>query len=185
VPIRGASRISDEFSYDSTEEQDEQKLDFVLTPFGDHLVDDLWSPLKMYDLQVMHLRGPIADDPQLPDRLDKIDGLAVFHPIDRYMYIIAPGRLYTSTEVKQNVEAALLNKSDFTNPLDGAKKKLRETHKGTIRTEGMNLFSVLYRNGTELHVNKKESDSNFESELKAAIESGAVLLAIKNEKELK
>lgn len=186
VPLRGFQKINDdEFSYGNTEEQEQQKLDLVMTPFGDQLLGDKWSPLSMYKLQVMHLRGPIADDPWLLDRLDKIEGVAAFHTVDRYTYILAPARLYSVTEVKQNVEEALLNKSSFVSSIDIAKKELRETHDNTQRSEGMNLYSVLYKNGTQLHINKFESDSSFELELRDGLQAGAVLIAIKNKEELK
>lgn len=186
VPLRGFQKINDdEFSYGNTEEQEQQKLDLVMTPFGDQLLGDKWSPLSMYKLQVMHLRGPIADDPRLLDRLDKIEGVAAFHTVDRYTYILAPARLYSVTEVKQNVEEALLNKSSFVSSIDIAKKELRETHDNTQRSEGMNLYSVLYKNGTQLHINKFESDSSFELELRDGLQAGAVLIAIKNKEELK
>lgn len=185
VPIRGVQKINDdEFSYGNTEEQEQQKLDLVMTPFGDQILGDKWSPLTMYELQVMHLRGPIADDPRLLDRLDKIQGVAAFHVVDRYTYIIAPGRLYSVTEVKQNVEEVLLNKSSFTPAIDIAKKELRENHENAETLEGMNLYSILYKNGTQLHINKLKSDSSFESELRDGLRAGAVLIAIKNKEEL-
>lgn len=79
------------------------------TPWGKFEDENPLSPVKLYDLQVVHLKGfKISDiSSDFKKFMSNVEGVAIFGQIDQYCIIVGPAKMYDFKELKYNLESAI------------------------------------------------------------------------------
>ena len=78
------------------------------TPWGKFDIDNPLSPINLYDIRVMHLRGfTTISIKNFPALINSIEGIAIWGQIDPYFVVIAMAKMYEFEDIKKRIEGAI------------------------------------------------------------------------------
>lgn len=75
------------------------------TPFGIYDVKDALVPTKHFDFWLAHTNFNV--DSEVIEKLCRVDGVEVLKIISRYRFILAPGKAFSFSDVRKNIEEIL------------------------------------------------------------------------------
>lgn len=92
----------------------ESKSVAINTPFGLYDIKDGLIPTKHFEFWLGHTNFNL--DEETIDRICKVDGVEVLKIISRYRFILAPGKAFSFSEVRRELENALKLGTKIRNP---------------------------------------------------------------------
>lgn len=119
------------------------------TPWGVFHANNPLSPVNMYDISMAHFKGfNVHTIPNFIQLMDSVDGVAVWAQHDPYCIAVGPGKLYSTMEVKLNVEKAIYDALGVTN-YNNHDKTLEYTIASTeLLKNGTHNVFIRFPNGT-------------------------------------
>jgi hypothetical protein len=156
------------------DEDDAQEFEIlplmVRTPIGTYSPLEPMTPTKMFDCWICHTNFDITESDKC--LLDLVEGIEVLKIMSRYRFFIGIGKLFSLTDVRPKVEAAL-----YVNKNSAVMKQIIE------EISGKKKWAVgIYADGshTTIYTNSEE-DESYDKKLVELRDSGVVNILTSDE----